>query len=338
MVPGERVRRSHTDLEAPAGPLLLPPVVTRWVNEVARRPLLADEQQSLRLQRRYGEEGADELSRSGFVVEPSGSQPFEAVTWRVNVRGVRIVAFLGSPARYRFAPLHVGTTELRVYRLLSGVMQVQYDDERRVEDAAALGTIDTTRSFVAQTWGTFSAIMVSPPFPDSGDPAPPEREISRLNAAVELGRALLVESLSGRELLEHDERLMRELLAVPSGSRPPSPLREKAMALIEWEHRNPCVTIETMAATLNVSRRHLYRSFQGTGSTVGEVLLQRRIATAAEWLRSSTAASVAEIARESGFGSSDQFRRSFKKVHGVSPTEYRDATLGSAEPERNTQP
>lgn len=238
---------------------------------------------------------------------------------------MRVIAFLGTPARFQLTPNEVGQVDLITYRVLSGVMQIRHETENRVDDAKALGGLKTDFGFTAQTWGMFSSVMVILPSPAGDSTEKVNREMARLGAVIELGRAFLVESLAGTDLLEREARLMRELLIAPMDLGAPSPLREKALSLIEWEHTNPCMTIESMAAELNVSRRHLYRSFQGSGSTVGEMLQQRRIETAVEWLTTSTTATVSEIARESGFGSSDQFRRTFKRVYGVAPNEFRVA-------------
>lgn len=306
-------------------------VIARWAAEVARRPLLPTEQRALRIRRFVGEAGAAELAAAGVSVEPLGAQPLEVVVWETRVKDVRVVALLGTPAEYRSAGTagtegaEAGSRGLISYRILSGAVQLRREGAPLVEDAGAIGAVDMSRAFHAQTWGTFSVVMVLLSAPDEGSLARLTRERARILASVELGRALLVEGLSDDETYDRDARLMRELLFAPLSEHESSPLRDRALRLIEWEHTNPRTTVESIAAALGVSRRHLYRSFQGSGTTVGEALQRRRIATAVERLTTSPA-TLSEIARESGFASGDQFSRTFKRVQGVAPSEFRAAS------------
>jgi AraC family transcriptional regulator len=68
---------------------------------------------------------------------------------------------------------------------------------------------------------------------------------------------------------------------------------------------------------------HFYRLFKRlTGDTVGEYILRRKMAMAANDLAAGNK-TVCSIALEYGFESHDVFTRAFKRVYGVPPNKYR---------------
>lgn len=82
--------------------------------------------------------------------------------------------------------------------------------------------------------------------------------------------------------------------------------------------------IEEIAEYFFVSRAKLIKDFKRTaGVTVGDYILSRRIKLAKEMIR--TGAKVSEVAELSGFTNTCHFIRTFKKVTGITPLQYRNA-------------
>lgn len=95
--------------------------------------------------------------------------------------------------------------------------------------------------------------------------------------------------------------------------------------LIEWMRDNldSAHTVDSLAARANMSSRTFARRFQEqTGTTPLQWLLMARIDRARELLEESDT-SIDQTAFLSGFGSAVTFRARFRRVVGLTPTEYR---------------
>lgn len=81
-------------------------------------------------------------------------------------------------------------------------------------------------------------------------------------------------------------------------------------------------SLAELAAAANVSPFHFHRIWRAmTGETVGESVARLRIANAQRRLASGDA-SVTSVAMEGGYGTSQSFARSFRRVTGMSPTQF----------------
>jgi AraC-like DNA-binding protein len=133
-------------------------------------------------------------------------------------------------------------------------------------------------------------------------------------AAHRLGEAVLTE-------------LMLEAIAVRAGDMlPPRPTLDpriaKALRFAEQNHDQD-VPIEAMAAEAGLGQvrfRQLFR--QQTGTSPKEHLINVRIRRAAGLLLAGTTR-IADIARQSGFASEPYFSSAFKRITGLSPSQYR---------------
>ena len=111
---------------------------------------------------------------------------------------------------------------------------------------------------------------------------------------------------------------------------PPNRMRESELTrsayleyLINNYYMRP-VTAQQIASLLYVSPRQLARILQKKyGTTLHELLMEKRVVTAGVLLRS-TALTVDEIARTVGFGSRAGLYREFCKRQGVTPAQYRN--------------
>jgi AraC-like DNA-binding protein len=94
---------------------------------------------------------------------------------------------------------------------------------------------------------------------------------------------------------------------------------------IEARLRDPCLSPSYIADYFGVSTRYLGMIFERELEPVSAYIARRRLEECAHQLASSmwAARSVAEIARDWGFGNRAHFSRVFKKRFGVSPREFR---------------
>ena len=90
------------------------------------------------------------------------------------------------------------------------------------------------------------------------------------------------------------------------------------------EHFTESITLDDLAAHLNISKYHLSRSFpERIGCGLNAYIHSLRADHAATLL-ASTQISVTQVGFDSGFESSATFFRAFKTQYGVSPKQYRD--------------
>lgn len=95
-----------------------------------------------------------------------------------------------------------------------------------------------------------------------------------------------------------------------------------ALAYLETHYQEP-LTVEQLAAYSGLSSRHFNRLFQHTYHTSpGQYLLQYRIQKS-ENLLLYTNMPISEIAYQCGFNDSNYFSRQFRKIHNISPRQYR---------------
>lgn len=108
-----------------------------------------------------------------------------------------------------------------------------------------------------------------------------------------------------------------------------SPLRSRPEGeiakVLRWMEKNlgQPLQVADMARVAGMSPRNFYRGFRrAAGATPGDCLQRMRIQRAAGELRDSPRR-IGEIAQRCGFEDSNYFSRTFRRVMGVTPREYR---------------
>ena len=99
---------------------------------------------------------------------------------------------------------------------------------------------------------------------------------------------------------------------------------EKIQALIDYINANLAadLSVDALAAKIYLSRFHLMRKFKlETGYSIHRYITEKRLLKAREMLASSMP--VTDICYECGFNDYSVFSRSFRKMFGLSPTEWR---------------
>lgn len=131
------------------------------------------------------------------------------------------------------------------------------------------------------------------------------------------GSALLADSLFTQLMIEFNRCVLEE-----KPSRPRS-LDPKIDEMISYINKNLSaeLSVESLAGMCYLSRYYFMRRFkESTGYTVHNYICQKRLTAAARLLEEG--ASVTEAAMSVGFSEYSSFLRSFKKLFGLTPSEY----------------
>lgn len=125
--------------------------------------------------------------------------------------------------------------------------------------------------------------------------------------------------------------LTRLLTAEPQGQDPMERVRRHL-------EKHPDQTSESLSDMASLSERHLRRRFHETyGKTPRRYATEARLARAAELLRSSTLG-VDQIAQAVGYRTLAAFDKSFKRVYGIAPSEFRIKATDAPHGEGQRQP
>lgn len=99
---------------------------------------------------------------------------------------------------------------------------------------------------------------------------------------------------------------------------------KKAVTLVEQHLDDSDYNVDALSSDMALNRSHFYRKLHAlTGQSPTEFIRTIRLRRAEALLRAS-GRSVSEVAYECGFNSPVFFRKYFKEVYGVTPSEYKD--------------
>jgi AraC-like DNA-binding protein len=98
---------------------------------------------------------------------------------------------------------------------------------------------------------------------------------------------------------------------------------EKLAEIVEENLSNSNFGVEELAKEIGLSSSHFYRKLkQLTGQVPNVYIRNYRLQKAAFLFDSNSGFNVAEVMYQIGIESNSYFSTSFKKLHGVSPSEY----------------
>ena len=114
------------------------------------------------------------------------------------------------------------------------------------------------------------------------------------------------------------------LVQIYSREQYSDPVR-KALNYIDFHYVEP-LTLDSVARQFSVNKNYLSTRFhKEVGATVTEYINRIRVQRSLKLL-SASSASMQEIAEQCGFSDANYFSRTFRKIHGQTPMEYRKAT------------
>lgn len=129
-----------------------------------------------------------------------------------------------------------------------------------------------------------------------------------------------------RHLVHWHSDAMQHSRRATINSRSPHPLSPRRLrAVIDYVDANlgSAIDLAELAALANLSPSHFIRAFRAaTQRTPYAYLIERRLALVTAALRSRDLP-LAEIARRAGFRNQSTLTNTFKRHHGVTPSEYR---------------
>ena len=102
-------------------------------------------------------------------------------------------------------------------------------------------------------------------------------------------------------------------------------LRRRVLDTIESDFADPGLSAQTVAQKLGLSRRQLYRLFEGRTASLARLIRERRLDHSEELMRHRGEISIAAVAAASGFQSADQFTKVFRQRHTVSPRKFKSS-------------
>lgn len=159
-----------------------------------------------------------------------------------------------------------------------------------------------------------------------------------VTAGIDLALALIEEDLGAAIALAAARDLLVYMKRPGGQAQYSEPLRLQTQSpdrfgeLAAWiaAHPGQDLSLEALAARVCLSPRQFSRRFRAAfGCSPGEYVETQRLGVAREQL-THPRASVEHIARASGFGSADVFRRAFERRYGVSPGDYRRRFVSQA--------
>ena len=148
--------------------------------------------------------------------------------------------------------------------------------------------------------------------------------LDRINAATSIENASLRENL-------HRSQMMELMLTIEhiAGSEQVQPLRSSSKlivnvtAYIQEHFREPELTVARIDQQTYVSREHLSRMFRAqTGESISRYLTDLRMQEFRQGLLEGKG--ILNAALESGFSDYSSFVKSFRKLYGITPMEYRE--------------
>ncbi|MGC3965256.1 MAG: helix-turn-helix domain-containing protein [Rhodocyclaceae bacterium] len=139
---------------------------------------------------------------------------------------------------------------------------------------------------------------------------------------------------AGQLILELVRLSLQELAGQHSATTQQAAFRDRIRDYVGLHLRDPELSIERIASALNCSKRHLHNAFADEDDTLANHILRRRLQATLRELRVSEPPlrTVTEIALSWGFASVAHFSRVFREHTGMSPTEFREASLRCGNP------
>jgi AraC-like DNA-binding protein len=103
----------------------------------------------------------------------------------------------------------------------------------------------------------------------------------------------------------------------------------RAESFIAEHFADPDLDADAVARTLAISTRHLNRLFEPHGCTATQWIWRTRLSAAQRMLADGAhaAAGIGEVALECGFSTQAHFAHAFKAAYGLTPSDYRRASL-----------
>ena len=134
---------------------------------------------------------------------------------------------------------------------------------------------------------------------------------------------------AGEMIIELVRLSLQELAGRESATTQLEAFRDRIREHIGQHLRDPGLSIERIAQSMNCSKRHLHNAFSTEDDTLAHHILRRRLQACMRDLKNPALAQrkITDIAFSWGFNNGAHFSRVFREHAGLSPSDFRDTAL-----------
>jgi AraC-like DNA-binding protein len=285
-------------------------------------------------------------------IEPIGEGPFHASVTFQRLPGMGIVSGSRSAAHYHITRQHLARAgdDVGLSMMLSGASTMQQLGREIVGHPGSGVLISGTDPSVSTRHrpGSFVTVVLPRPrlaqlVPDLGSAyarqIPAENEALRLLlsyvATLHRGDALRMPELA-QACASHIIDLAALAIGAKSDAaheaheRGVAAARLHAIKMAIAEHLgDEDLSVATIAVRHGVTPRYVHKLFERDGTTFSAFVLALRLARALQMLKDARFAgrTISAIALECGFSDLSYFNRTFRRAHGATPSDVREAAL-----------
>ena len=215
-------------------------------------------------------------------------------------------------------------------------IEARYETEAKMLDAIRRGDISEATYYQNMFMGYMLEQRVPDPLRNAKDMVIAASAVMRKAVQQAEVHPLYIDSLSGQILREIEEaenevqvgalvpRMIRNyclLVQTYSRERYSGVVRD-VLNFVDFHYMEP-MSLESLADRYSVNKNYLSTRFhKEVGMTVTDYINLTRVRRSLKLL-SGTALSMPEIAERCGFSDANYYTRTFRKIHGTTPTEYR---------------
>ena len=299
------------------------------------------------LRRRGLSDSAIEAIRWYFMRVPV---VFDVLSWR-HLFSTLLSRYLANPD-IEIRTVHYGRTESAKEKpsvALSSIpytaIEARYEAETKMLDAIRRGDISEATYYQNMFMGYRLEQRVDDPLRNSKDMVIAASTAMRKAVQQAEVHPLYIDGLSGQLLKEIEDaenevqvralvpRMIRNycvLVQTYSRERYTSVVRD-VLNFVDFHYMEP-LSLESLAKKYLVNKNYLSTRFhKEVGMTVTDYINLTRVRRSLKLL-SGTALSMADIAERCGFTDANYYARTFRKFHGITPTEYRKSLKSKTPP------
>jgi AraC-like DNA-binding protein len=130
---------------------------------------------------------------------------------------------------------------------------------------------------------------------------------------------------AGELLVDMVHLSLQELAGQGTAGTQQMALQDRIRAHVMAHLRDPALSVDSVAAALHCSKRHLHNAFADSQASLGAFIQHSRLELCMRelLLPGHARRTITEVAMDCGFGSSAHFSRAFKAYTGLSPSDFR---------------
>lgn len=273
---------------------------------------------------------------------PTAAGPFDGHLVHADLESFEMTTVAAGGQRVRRTPrliARAGEEYLLASIQTRGRGRVEQDGRVAELVPGAMALYDSTRPYTLHFDDAFEQVVVQVPL--RGLLAEAGLRDARGVTAVQLGadspagvvaqffhglaRLQRTDPLAASALAAQGRGLMASALTLSAGRVPRGDVltRHRVEAFLRARHADPELTVDDVARAFLISRRTLYRLFDGTPGGVGTVLRRIRVDHAKSLLLADPQRPLEAIAGACGFAGERQFYRVFRAETGLTPGRFR---------------